>query len=122
MNKYWGLVLIASMIEIVWAILLKAADSVGLWLIAFALISLTFFFLYHANNHLPVGTVYAIFTGIGTGGTVIAGILFFGEQISVLKIFFICLLLAGVLGLKLFTDKGSVQTTPESAAEREAQK
>lgn len=109
MKKYWLLVLAASALEICWAILLKAADSFELWLLAFALITLTFFFIYQANKRLPVGTVYAMFTGIGTGGTALAGVLFFGEAMSVIKVTFICLLLTGVLGLKLFTDKSSAK-------------
>ena len=114
MNKYWFLVLAASVLEICWATLLKAADSLGLWVLTLALITVNFVLIYHANNHLPVGTVYATFTGIGTGGTVIAGILFFGEAISVVKISLLCLLLAGVLGLKLFTDKKG-SPSPEGA-------
>lgn len=119
MNKYWALVLISGLVEIIWATLLKAADSVGLWLLAFALISLTFVFLFQANKHLPVGTVYAIFTGIGTGGTVIVGIIFFGESFSIVKLLLIALLLAGVFGLKLFTDKDSHDPKKQAALKNE---
>ncbi len=101
---------IASILEICWAMLLKAADSIGLWLLAFALIALTSVFVLRANRHLPVGTVYAAFTGIGTGGAVVVGIFLFGEPVSVAKIAFICLLLSGVLGLKLITDRDKTAT------------
>lgn len=50
-----------------------------------------------------VGTVYAVFTGIGTAGTVASEMLFFGEPFKLLKVLLICVSLAGVIGLKLVT-------------------
>ena len=57
-----------------------------------------------AAQVLPAGTVYAIFVGLGTAGTVIAEILFFGEAFRWGKVLLILLLLVGVIGLKLVTD------------------
>ncbi|HEX3077513.1 MAG TPA: SMR family transporter, partial [Lachnospiraceae bacterium] len=51
----------------------------------------------------PVATVYAVFTGIGTVGTVLVGMIFFNEAFSWSKVFFIIILLVGILGLKLVT-------------------
>ena len=56
-----------------------------------------------AGKTLPVGTVYAVFVGLGTAGTVIADILFFGQDFNIAKIGLIALLLLGVVGLKLVT-------------------
>ena len=57
-----------------------------------------------AAQVLPAGTVYAVFVGLGTAGTVISEILFFGEAFKWVKILLILLLLVGVIGLKLVTD------------------
>ena len=64
-------------------------------------------YLLSAGRKLPVGTVYAVFVGLGTAGTVLAEILFFNETIKIEKILFIILLLIGVIGLKLVSDKQS---------------
>lgn len=119
LNTYWLLVLFASGLEIGWAMLLKAADSLGLWLLAFALIATASLLLIRANEHLPVGTVYAIFTGVSAVGTVLAGIFIFGEAASAIKIALICLLLSGVLGLKLVTDKDKARANQKSSAVKE---
>jgi paired small multidrug resistance pump len=57
-----------------------------------------------AGRKLPVGTVYAVFVGMGTAGTVLSEILFFGESFKLSKTLLIFLLLSGVIGLKLVTD------------------
>lgn len=60
-----------------------------------------------AGKKLPVGTVYAVFVGLGTAGTVFSDIVFFGEPFKLAKLILIVVLLAGVMGLKLVTnDKG----------------
>lgn len=56
-----------------------------------------------AGKKLPVGTVYAVFVGLGTAGTTFADIAFFGEPFQFIKILLIAILLAGVIGLKLVT-------------------
>jgi paired small multidrug resistance pump len=66
-----------------------------------------------AGRKLPVGTVYAVFVGLGTAGTVLSEIIFFGEPVKVEKMILILLLLVGVLGLKLLT-KDDVQEGVES--------
>jgi paired small multidrug resistance pump len=66
-----------------------------------------------AGRKLPVGTVYAVFVGLGTAGTVLSEIIFFGEPFKVEKIILILLLLAGVIGLKLVT-KDEIQNGADS--------
>ena len=66
-----------------------------------------------AGRKLPVGTVYAVFVGLGTAGTVFSEILFFGEPFKVGKVLLILFLLAGVIGWKLVTDD-KVQKGDES--------
>lgn len=105
MTKYWLLVLLAGLIEIIWAMGLKYASTLWMWGGVVVLIVLSFYILIIANDKLPVATVYAVFTGIGTAGTVIVETILFNEPISLSKIGFIALLLVGVIGLKLVSNE-----------------
>jgi paired small multidrug resistance pump len=107
MNRIWVLVILAGLIEILWAIGLKHSSNWLSWMGTALLIYLSFALLVQATKSLPVATVYAIFTGIGTAGTVIVEILFFGEAFSWTKLLFILLLLSSVVGLKLVTTESS---------------
>ena len=110
MNLQWGKVLIAALFEVAWVIGLKHADSVSEWLITVVAIAVSFTLLIDAGNKLPVGTVYAVFVGLGTAGTVLSEIVFFNEPINAAKLVLVGILLLGVIGLKL--------VTPDSALER----
>lgn len=105
MNRHWLKVIIGAFFEIIWVSGLKNADSIWMWLITLAAICISFYMMIDASRHLPVGTVYAVFVGLGTAGTVIAEILFFGEPLKIEKIALILLLLIGVIGLKIVTDE-----------------
>jgi len=61
----------------------------------------SFVFLAKAAVTLPIGTAYAVWTGIGAAGTLILGIILFHEPIHVYRLFFFCLLLIGIIGLKI---------------------
>ena len=103
MNKEWLKVIMAAFFEVFWVIGLKHADDIWSWIGTAIAIAVSFYFMIMAGKSLPVGTVYAVFVGLGTAGTVITGILFFNEPFNVTKIWLIVLLLAGVVGLKLVT-------------------
>ena len=105
MTKYWILVFLAGLIEVGWAMGLKYASNFWMWVGVIALIILSFYVLIIATEKLPVTTVYAVFTGIGTAGTVIVETMIFNEPFSLSKIGFIALLLVGVIGLKLLTNE-----------------
>lgn len=105
MTKYWLLVFLAGLIEIIWAMGLKYASTLWMWGGVVVLIVLSFYILIIANDKLPVATVYAVFTGIGTAGTVIVETILFNEPLSWSKIGFIALLLVGVIGLKLVSNE-----------------
>ncbi len=62
---------------------------------------LSFIFLFEAIKGLPIGTAYAVWTGIGAAGTVIIGILFLGEPRDIARILCLVLIVAGVVGVKL---------------------
>ncbi|WP_144513647.1 multidrug efflux SMR transporter [Bacillus sp. FJAT-22090] len=105
----WLLLVIAGLTEIVWAIGLKEANGFtkiipSIVTIIFLIIS--FFLFAKAMKTIPIGTAYAIFTGIGAAGTVMVGILWFNEEVSFGKVFFLCVLLIGIVGLKLVDDEG----------------
>ncbi|PLS15221.1 QacE family quaternary ammonium compound efflux SMR transporter [Bacillus sp. M6-12] len=104
MNLDWLKVLIAAVFEVCWVIGLKYADDILTWTGTIISIAISFYGLIMAGRKLPVGTVYAVFTGLGTAGTVIMEILLFGESFKLDKILLIGLLLAGVAGLKMVTE------------------
>ncbi|SES28646.1 multidrug efflux SMR transporter [Psychrobacillus sp. OK032] len=107
----WLFLIFAGLTEIVWAIGLKEANGFtelipSIMTIIFLIIS--FFLFAKAMKTIPIGTAYAIFTGIGAAGTVIVGILWFQEEVSFGKLFFLCVLLFGIIGLKLVDDEEEV--------------
>ena len=102
----WALLLVAGLLEIGWAIGLKYTNGFSrlapsLWTLGSMIAS--FVFLGLALRTLPVGTAYAVWTGIGAIGTAALGIYLFGEPATALRIASIGLILAGIVGLKLVT-------------------
>ncbi|GEN85177.1 multidrug resistance protein SMR [Sporosarcina luteola] len=103
MNKEWIKVVIAAFFEVFWVIGLKHAYDFWAWTGTAIAIFVSFYLMIMAGRKLPVGTVYAVFVGLGTAGTVFSEILIFGEPFKVEKVLLIVVLLAGVVGLKLVT-------------------
>ena len=103
MNTNWMKVFVGAFFEVFWVIGLKHANGFWDWTGTVISIMVSFYLIIIASRKLPVGTVYAVFVGLGTAGTVISEIIFFGEPIKVEKIMLIVVLLVGVLGLKLLT-------------------
>lgn len=108
MTKQWLSVVLAGLIEVLWVIGLKHANNTLEWAGTIICILLSFYLMLQASKHMPVGTVYAVFVGIGSTGTVIVDMLFFGEPFRLAKVALIAVLLMGVIGLKLVT--GDKQT------------
>ncbi|HEU4378265.1 MAG TPA: quaternary ammonium compound efflux SMR transporter SugE [Hyphomicrobiaceae bacterium] len=103
----WSALLLAGVLEIGWAVGLKYTDGFSrLWpsvaTIGAMVVSLLLLGL--AVRTLPIGTAYAVWTGIGTVGTVLLGMALFGEPASPLRLAFIAMIIAGIIGLKLVTD------------------
>lgn len=99
----WTCLIIAGILEIVWAIGLKYTDGFSrLWPSVTTLCAMiaSFALLSCALKTIPVGTGYAMWTGIGAAGTAIIGMTFLGESRETLRILCILLIIAGVLGLK----------------------
>ena len=102
----WILLLVAGLFEVGWAVGLKFADGFSrlvpsIWTVASMALSL--YLLALALKTLPLGTAYAVWTGIGAVGTAILGILLFGEPATALRILSIGLIVAGIVGLRLVT-------------------
>jgi quaternary ammonium compound-resistance protein SugE len=99
----WTCLIIAGLLEIGWAIGLKYTEGFSrLWPSALTIGAMiaSFALLAQALKTIPVGTGYAVWTGIGAAGTAIIGMAFLGESREVLRIVCIVLIVAGVLGLK----------------------
>ncbi|WP_144036125.1 DMT family transporter [Sporosarcina koreensis] len=101
MQKAWLYVAATSFFELVWIFGFNTASEWWHWIPIVAFIFVDFHFLTKACAALPTGTVYAIFAAVGTIGTALMDVLFFGQTLSGGKLFFIAVLVAGVIGLKL---------------------
>lgn len=110
----WLLVLIAGILEVGWASGLKHANSLMDWLIVTVLIVVSFVLLILSYKKIQVAAAYTVFVGIGTLGTYFVG-LFQGEPFSPRQLFFMLILLAGVLIMQLSTKKKTNQTGGEAS-------
>lgn len=100
----WVWLTVAGLLEIVWAIGLKYTDGfTRLWpsLVTGAAMLASLYFLALAVRSLPIGTAYAVWTGIGAVGVAILGMILFDEPRDLLRIASILLIVAGIAGLKL---------------------
>ena len=100
----WAILFLAGLLEMVWALLLKQSagftrpgPTVGFIISLF----LSMFLLAHALKTLPVGSAYAVWTGIGAAGTAIVGMLWLGESREILKLISLVMLVAGIIGLRV---------------------
>ena len=106
----WIILIIAGFFEVAFATCLgKTRETEGvtaaLWWAGFAVsLSVSMFLLYKATQTLPIGTAYAVWTGIGAVGTVIVGVLIFKEPADFWRMFFITTLIASIIGLKFVSN------------------
>jgi quaternary ammonium compound-resistance protein SugE len=109
-NLAWVLLFVAGLLEIVWAISMKASQGftkphfTAITLVAAVL---SFWLLGLALRQLPVGTAYAVWTGLGAVGAAALGIAFFGESLSIARVACIALIVCGILGLKVLGGEGT---------------
>jgi quaternary ammonium compound-resistance protein SugE len=100
---HWVYLLLAGVFEIGWTIGLKQMDNHKnlLWTVIFYISIITScYFLQLALKVIPIGTAYAIYTSIGAIGTVVIGMLFFKEPATLIRVGFMLLVIAGIVGLK----------------------
>ncbi|WP_027965097.1 DMT family transporter [Halalkalibacillus halophilus] len=105
MQLAWIKVFVGAFFEILWVVGLKHASTFPEWIATSLAIIISFYLLIMASKILPVGTAYAVFVGIGAAGTVVIEILFFGVPFQWEKLVFIILLLIGIIGLKLVSER-----------------
>jgi len=102
----WLFLSVAVILEVVWAVSLKATQGfTRLWpsVLNVTAMGVNLYFLAQAFKVLPVGTAYTIWTGLGAVGVVILGILIYHEAAHPLRLFFVLLIIAGVVGLRWIT-------------------
>src|SRR5437762_11135799 len=102
----WIALLTAGVLDVLWAVSMKYADGytkLGWSLASLLLLAAFVFLLGRSLQVLPVGTAYAIWTGIGAVGTVLLGVALFGESLDPIRIGCILLVVIGIVGLKLQT-------------------
>ena len=103
----WTILFLAGIFEIFWAVGLKYSDGfTKLFPTIFTIVTMiiSFYLLSLALKALPIGTAYAVWVGIGTVGTVIAGIMLFGESMTLMRVISILFILIGIVGLKFTTN------------------
>jgi quaternary ammonium compound-resistance protein SugE len=100
----WAYLVVAGLLEIAWAIGLKYTDGFTRWVpsvLTVGAMAASVGMLSLALRHIPIGTAYAIWTGIGAVGVAVLGMILFGESRETLRILFILLIVAGIVGLKI---------------------
>lgn len=106
----WFILIIAGLFEVGFAACLgKAKETTGntflMWMVGFFVcLSISMSLLYKATQTLPIGTAYAVWTGIGAAGTVLVGIFFFKEPAAFWRLFFLTTLIASIIGLKFVSN------------------
>lgn len=103
----WLYLILAGMSEIVWAYGLKATHGFTdlKWsIITICFMIVSFFLFAKSMRQIPIGTAYAVFTGIGAAGTAVIGIVFLNEGTGMLKIASLLILIFGIVGLKSIKD------------------
>lgn len=116
----WIILVVAGLFEVAWAVGLKSSDGLTkLWpsLFTFVTLLVSMVLLAVAMRSLPLGTAYAVWTGIGAVGTVLLGIALFGESAAIARLLCIALILVGIIGLKLTEpDRPELPLQPELPA------
>jgi quaternary ammonium compound-resistance protein SugE len=102
----WAILVVAGIFEVGWAIGLKYTEGFtrlwpSVWTVLAMIISLGLLGI--AMKTLPVGTAYSVWVGVGAVGTVVLGIVLFGESASLGRVISVSLIVAGIVGLKLTT-------------------
>lgn len=106
----WIILVIAGLFEVAFAACLgrvkeTSGTAMYLWFAGFLVcLTMSMLLLIKATQTLPIGTAYAVWTGIGAVGTALMGIFFFKDPVTFWRIFFICTLIGSVIGLKAVSE------------------
>lgn len=108
-NRAWVLIVVAGVFETAFATALKLSDGfrhAGPTASFVVFAAASFFLLTRGVRVLPLGTAYAVWTGIGAAGTVLTGIVLFGEPLTLPRLLFLVLLIGSIAALRLIGDTG----------------
>ena len=103
----WFYILFADVFEVVWPFILKRIAPLSRWAPLFVVIICAIpanYLLAEAVKRVPAATVYATFVGIGTAGTAMVGMVFFGESTNIGRVCSLVVIILGLIGLRLFSD------------------
>jgi quaternary ammonium compound-resistance protein SugE len=116
MSNAWICLIAAGLLEIGWPLGLKMAQMPGRGLvgviIAVSFMAVSGYLLFLAQQKIPIGTAYAVWTGIGAAGTFVVGLILFGDAASIARILGVTLIVSGVVVMKL----GSSENPPPAQA------
>ncbi len=103
----WLMLFVAGVFEVAWAVSMKSTEG---WtrlrpsLVTLGLMAVSFYLLSRAMLQIPIGTAYAVWTGIGSVGVAILGIAIYKEPVTAARLLFIAMIVAGIVGLKVVSD------------------
>lgn len=115
----WFYVLIGGLIEIGWALGLKESEGFTRpvpSVVTVVLLVISFYFFAKSMTMLEAGTAYAVYTGIGTAGTVLVGMAFLDEPVDPMRLLCVAILLGGIIGLKIISSDDKPQHDPGQPA------
>ncbi|MGI9483515.1 MAG: DMT family transporter [Hyphomicrobiales bacterium] len=106
MNIAWTSLIVAALFEIGWPVGLKngwadAGVNIGWIVFAAVCMAVSGALLLYAQRTIPIGTAYAVWTGIGAAGTFFVGVYFFGDTLTAMRLIAVLLIISGVVGLKI---------------------
>ena len=109
MKGPWPILILAGLCEIVWAVAMDYSDGFRIWyydiIVAVFLIASTLLLAKSLKLGIPVGTAYAVWTGIGAVGTITVSVLLGNETLDMLKVLFVIMILGGIVGLQVTSSK-----------------
>ena len=114
MDRGWIIIFIAGLMEVVWAVAMGYSDGFTIWyydviVVVFLIVSM--YLLEKAlRTGIPVGTAYAVWTGIGAVGTITVSVLLGNESVTLLRVFFVLLIIVGITGLQLTSGSGQTDS------------
>ena len=103
-SKAWVFLVMSGILDVAWALSMKKADgfqNTGWSAVSLLLLTAFVYFLTRALQVLPVGSAYAVWTGIGAAGSAVLGILIFDEPATLMRFFWVVVIVVGTIGLKL---------------------
>ena len=114
MDRGWIIIFFAGLMEVVWAVSMGYSDGFTIWY--FDIVTVVFLILSTLllgkalKTGIPVGTAYAVWTGIGAVGPIVVSVALGNETISALRVFFVILIIAGITGLQLTSGSGQTDS------------